>query len=439
MKICLVSEHFFPEIGGTTTYVFELARSLYEFGHEVHLVTYRPGKVIDNSCTDEINTHYVKALDPIKKERFFGVIAFPTMLRVCLQYKVDVIHVCYGHFAIIAASLISKLLGIPIVFTVHNVPPSESSYNLFKEMRFLHTLLQKSYYFLNKLFAVLTLNLPYKMSISVSHITALKMIRLGVPESKIRIVPNGVNPRKFKKTKHTNFLRRLHIPPNSFIILNVAGIVEHKGQDILLKAAIEVTKSFPESFFVFVGPIRSTRYFDFLSCLIRKHNLGRNVLILCRVSKEDLLKIYSAASVYVQPSFEEGFGITVIEAMACGLPVIGTRTGAIPELLTTDIDQRVGILIEPGNVDQLVESLNKLIINTKLTRTMGRNARFVARSRYNWTKVAEKTLNVYMEVKGKNSSFVETNEQLFVRSRSDSKQALNRCIALVNNQPKACT
>ena len=102
---------------------------------------------------------------------------------------------------------------------------------------------------------------------------------------------------------------------------------------------------------------------------------------------KDLPFYYSACDIVAVPSLQEGFPVVVLEAMASGRPVVASRVGGIPEAIETGSN---GILFEPGNVCELTQALVTLLDNECLRRKMGREARLVAESKYDWKKIADR-------------------------------------------------
>jgi glycosyltransferase involved in cell wall biosynthesis len=113
------------------------------------------------------------------------------------------------------------------------------------------------------------------------------------------------------------------------------------------------------------------------------------------VPYEDLKALYSACDVFVLPSFEEGQGVVLLEAMASGKPLIGSNVGGIPMQIK---DGWNGFLVEPGNEKQLAEKIGYLIENEEERAMMGKNSRKLAKEEFDWEKIAEKYLRVYESI-----------------------------------------
>jgi len=129
------------------------------------------------------------------------------------------------------------------------------------------------------------------------------------------------------------------------VILTSCRIDRRKGLELVVLAAPNVLQKMPEAIFVIRGPIEDPRYSDELHRLIRDQGLEDRVLLSGeRCTYQDLPGILSSAQVFVHPSLDESLGLAVAEALACGIPVIATRVGGIPELVQDMVN---GLLVEP--------------------------------------------------------------------------------------------
>jgi len=114
----------------------------------------------------------------------------------------------------------------------------------------------------------------------------------------------------------------------------------------------------------------------------------------------DLVHFYRGSSVYLAPTMYENLPIRVLEAMSCGTPVVASTVCAIPEVIENGVN---GILVRPGSVEELSESICLLLGNPELRNRMGNNARQTILEKFSWTVNASKTLNVYQQITEKNS------------------------------------
>ena len=128
--------------------------------------------------------------------------------------------------------------------------------------------------------------------------------------------------------------------------------------------------------------------------MIKTLNLNKSVRLAGYVPREQLPKYYNAAHIFVLPSLSESFGQVLLEAMSCGLPIVATHVGGIPEVLH---DGKGGKLIEPANHDAIVNAVQCLASNSKIRRSMGEYNRQMAVERYQWSRVAGQYEQLYID------------------------------------------
>lgn len=119
---------------------------------------------------------------------------------------------------------------------------------------------------------------------------------------------------------------------------------------------------------------------------------NKNVIGLGFVSDEDLLDIYNLATVFVMPSFYEGFGLPIVEAMSCGVPVITSKNGSIPE-----IAKDAALYVDPNDSNSIKEGINKIVNNKNLQEDLSAKG-LIRAAEFSWQKVAEQTHDVYLKI-----------------------------------------
>ncbi len=185
--------------------------------------------------------------------------------------------------------------------------------------------------------------------------------KIGIPYDKIAVIPPAIDPTRFYPLRRQSSGTR--------IVLNVARLDREKGHDILLKACLCLKKQkIPfECNIIGEGSER-----DNLLRLVRSLGLESHVHLLGAKTNAEVLQYYQEASVYVNPSFLEALGVAAMEAMACGVPVVASKVGGVPELVE---DGRTGFLVEFGHHQELARKVALLLGNAELRNRMGREAR----------------------------------------------------------------
>ena len=213
----------------------------------------------------------------------------------------------------------------------------------------------------------------------------------GVESSKVRIIPNGVDPEKFKPTADQAALKRqfgLGVEP---CVLFVGSLIPRKGLPFLVEAAKEIVKQQSQTKFLIVGegPLRSQ-----LDSSLKQANLTGNFGFLGNLKEEDIPAIYNCADVFVLPSIQEGQGIVLLEAQASAKPVVAFDIGGVNEAVRSG---ETGFLVKPGSTDELAEAVLKLLSDKALREKMGANGRKFVTENFTWDICAQKMLRVYHE------------------------------------------
>jgi glycosyltransferase involved in cell wall biosynthesis len=119
------------------------------------------------------------------------------------------------------------------------------------------------------------------------------------------------------------------------------------------------------------------------------------VALTGRLSRDDLVREYNRAAVFVSPSLYEGFGLPAAEAQACGAPVVAARAGALPEVVA---DGETGLLVPPADPPALADAIQRLLADRRLAGQLGAAGRSRVRERLTWARTADRTLNLYDDV-----------------------------------------
>jgi glycosyltransferase involved in cell wall biosynthesis len=211
-----------------------------------------------------------------------------------------------------------------------------------------------------------------------------------VEEGKIRIIPNGVDVEKFKPTNTADSKRQFNLGKEPTVLF-VGSIVPRKGLPYLVEAAKKVVKQQANTKFVIVGdgPLRKQ-----LDESLNASGLIGNFVFLGNLKENQLPAVYGAADVFVLPSIQEGQGIVLLEAQACGKPVIAFGEGGVYEAVR---DKETGFLVELGNSEGLADNLLKLLDDEGLRQKMGAAGRRFVAENFTWDLCAKRMLGVYRE------------------------------------------
>ena len=226
-----------------------------------------------------------------------------------------------------------------------------------------------------------------KFIIAPSAVVARHMKdNFGVPEEKISIVSRWVDLDNFK---FTGYKERKEC--NN--IVSIGRISSTKGYEHLIKGFKKVVRFNPYLKLKIVGSADKSklRYFEYLKTLVSRYSLNYNVEFVG--FKKDVERVLAGARVLVAPSvIEESFGRVVIEAFACGVPVVATAVGGFKEIIDNEKD---GLLVEPGNSDAIADGILRILNDSNFAQKLATQAREKVERKYTMEECLRKTEEVY--------------------------------------------
>lgn len=221
----------------------------------------------------------------------------------------------------------------------------------------------------------------------------------GADASRVDIVPCGFDPDELQPVERGEARARLRWPADAFTVLQLGRMVPRKGVDNVIRSIAVLKHRFGcDARLVIAGGTSSdpaknhTPEIDRLARVADAEGVADRVEFIGRCDRERLRTVYSAADVFVTTPWYEPFGITPVEAMACGRPVVGAAVGGIQD---TVVDGRTGYLVPPRDPGVLAERLARLHDAPALGARMGRAGLARARALYTWERVARALLEVY--------------------------------------------
>lgn len=213
---------------------------------------------------------------------------------------------------------------------------------------------------------------------------------------KIEIIPNGINFDEFgRDLSKMDSKAQLGLSESDFIILSVGSLTERKGPDILLKAVSRVRERIPNVRLIFVGPPLGR--LKNLRALARKLRLDSVVDFKGFVDEYEKRLYLASADVFVSPSYEESWGLSICEAMACGLPVIVSNLEVFGPIIT---DNRDGVFAKRGDWEDFARKISYILENDDLREMMSRTAKKKVEI-FSWDKITSETEKTYLRVLGR--------------------------------------
>jgi len=233
--------------------------------------------------------------------------------------------------------------------------------------------------------------------IAVSQNTKSDLMKyLNIPENKISVIYNGVDHNIFKPYQpydlrpHHTILRTLHHKP---YILYVGSERRRKNLGRLFEAFARLKGEFPQLKLVKIGgPGRSEQFRSDTLKRLSALGITEDVIFVEHISEVDLAYYYSSAALLAYPSLYEGFGLPLLEAMACGCPVVSSNTSSLPEVVS-----EAGIMVNPYRTRRLAQAMRQVLTDKQLRDKMVRRG-LEQSTKFSWERTAGLTLDVYNKV-----------------------------------------
>ncbi len=396
MKICILTETYYPVVGGGETQARLLAEGLTTNGHSVIVLTRRSDATLKGQ--ENYSAVSVCRLAPVGSGQLkkWGLLisSLPALARLHDQY--DLIFVSGYRIIGLTAVLVGKLFGKPVVLKADS--QGEMSGEFFDSG-------------LRKFGASLS-SLPFRLFLGFRNIIVRKADAFsaisteiasewtsnGVPLHKIHLIPNGVDTTRFTPAnaeQKTLLREKLILSPAAIIAIYTGRLVSYKGLPLLLKVWDEIRCKHENAILLLAG----TGGLDIHNCEAQLHDyvtsasLEKNVRFLGAV--ENIPEYLQAADLFVFPTENDAFPSSLIEAMACGLPVVTTPVGAIKAIV---MHQESGLIVQPGNHQQLYEALITIISDKTLASSLGSAGRRIVEELYSAKNTIGKYLSLFESI-----------------------------------------
>ena len=335
---------FPPHVGGVGVHIHTLSKKLVELGHEVYVITYPHKDIKDIDGIHVIGTKGINI--PGIRGLTFKKSAKKELKKLLEKEDIDIIHGHYLFPAGAAAVDVGKQYNIKTYVTAHG----SDMFEVYKKQPFMR----------------LTIKNVLKGAdsvLAVSNALRHEIIATGVKgiADKTKLSWNSVDVDKFSNSSNDSFKKENNLLDKP-IVLFVGNLIKRKNVDSLLEAK-KVANS--DYYLVVVG---NGPLFKKLKEKTEEENI-RDVIFTG--ARDDVENIIPSADVLILPSFSESFGLVLIEALACGKPVIGSDVGGITEI----INDNVGMLVNPKKVSSIAKAIDKMINDEDYRHILSMNAR----------------------------------------------------------------
>jgi len=224
--------------------------------------------------------------------------------------------------------------------------------------------------------------------IAISEGVKQVLVEGGVDPGRITVVPSGIDFSPYESAEEDDYLRReLFFAPDDFLVGIVAHLADHKGHRYLIQATRHLKEHSPKIKIIVVGegPLR-------LELGKQTEEAGVEDVVFFLGFREDIPRILRSLDLFVLSSYLEGLGSSILDAMACGLPVVATRVGGIPEVVRHG---ETGLLVPPRRPKSLASAILKLYEDRGLAFRLGRNGYRVVRERFSAEAMAGRVIDLY--------------------------------------------
>lgn len=363
-------------------FYYRQAKKLVEMGHEIFIITIQRPNMPKFEIMDGISVYRFPSYT-ISKIRY-EIPHFPKLTqiikKVCNEHKLDVLEFFSQDFLTsIPALYIKKKINIPITVTVNGLPGISwfSGDRIIDGVGYVYT------------------NLIGKEIIKAADGVRLlssslydDLLKFGVDGGRMRAICMGIDTTIFHPYYNGYDVRKeLRIKEDDVFVLFVGRLIKMKGTEYLIEAVRDLVPKYGNLKLVMVGDGDAREENERMARSIKGN-------VIFTGYRSDTYRFMCASDIVVLPSMCEGCPNVVLEAMACGTPVIASRVGAVPDVIQNG---KTGIIIEWKNIDELKRALTQLVEDPSLTEKMGERARERIEKEFTWDAICKKLEGFYQE------------------------------------------
>jgi len=399
-KVCIFTETYYPEIGGGERQAQSLSEALIDYGFQAFVLTRRSHPSFKR--VEQLRGIKVYRLPPSGSARAKKWCLLLTSLPALIQLRrqFDLIFVSGFRIIGVPAVLVTKLLRKVCILKADSLGEMSGDY-------FLAGLAKTG---LGRSSLPFRITLPLRNAllkqadifVAISEEIATELVTNGIDPNNIKIIPNSVDTNRFHPVSFHEKLelrRKLGLPSEGKIFIFTGRLVTYKGLPLLLRVWKEIHCIHPDINLLIVGD----GGFDIHNCevdlkeYVRKNELSDCIRFIGSV--HNVHEYLQASDVFVFPTENEAFGISLIEAMACGLPCISTTVGGLKDILE---HLQNGLVVEAGDFQQLYLALERLITDSTLAVRLGEAGRQTVEERYSMEIISQKYMNLFQKLASQN-------------------------------------
>lgn len=377
MKIAIFTDTFLPQINGIVTSIINFSKGLSKNGHEIYIFTPKHKEEKNYDFYKNVHIIYFNSTNFLIKYPELKL-ASPNVLKtikILKKIKPDIIHTQSPSLHSIIGTLYARIFKIPIITTYHTLLPDFLKHTSLKRMGETKAMIKTTWKFTS------LYNNRLNLVITPSKTMKKELIKHGT-KNRVLVVSNGFDNKIFYPSK---------INHKGIKLLHVGRISYEKNIDVILKSIKETLKEYPKIKLDIVG---GGPDLNNLKKLSKELVLDKNVKFLGPMKHEKLRGVYSSHDIFITASTIETEGLVILEAMACGLPIIGVNKFAVPEIVKNNIN---GFIARPDDIKQISSDIIKLINNKNLREKFGRESIKISK-KYIVTKSVKKLEKIYFSL-----------------------------------------
>jgi glycosyltransferase involved in cell wall biosynthesis len=351
--------------GGATEYMLRLASGLIDRGHKVVVAAGDGPRAISlpRDCLYVRGVRLRPEIGSVVPNLPGMLLSVAVLARVVRSERIDIIH-AHHRAASLAAKIVSRMAGIPLVSSVHEV-----------RRRYVR---------------LTTIGFGDRVVVLSDYVRTELTALHGLKSDRLRVIPFGIDTHQPSAEEANEARRELGIDGRASVVGCIARLTRRKGHSYLLKAIPAILAKHPAAYFLFVGEGPDRQHLEQMAGELR---VADRVRFIGR--RTDITRLIAACRLTVLPSIQEEFGIVLLESLAVGRPVIATRVGGIPEVVT---DGYNGVLVNPRSAEELASAIDAMLDNTRFTEELGTNGRQTVAERFSTHQFLAEMEAVYREL-----------------------------------------
>lgn len=389
LKILFAIESYPPDINGSGIATKRIATGLAHRGYKVGVIC--PGKdlTLEKTVEDGVMVFRIGSVPVLlHKDYRFAPFAGNFVGPILKEFQPDLVHLADAFPTALAAFLEAKKLGLPIIGTNHFHPDNLLHYlKLEKNQTFYETLEKLLWDYFRGVF-------NHLHAVTVPSETAAEIIRSAGIKCPVYVISNGLDLKFFDgKEVDESVYSRYGIDKSKVNLVSVSRLEKEKRIDVLLKA-LSLIKNWKDIQLIIVGSGKGEKP---LRSLAKELDVSDKVVFTGAVSDEDLRGIYSVGGLFLSASEVELQGLSIMEAMAYGLPIVAARSMAVPELVEDGVN---GYLFEAGDFREAAAKIAKIISDGGLRKSMSRQSLMLIK-RHDIEKTIDRIGELYSDILAK--------------------------------------